>query len=145
MGVRIRVGLIALATLLAGCASSGGRAPAGGHPSGSTCTPPAGGRCAGPLPVAELAVEKSGRRLVGVFMCGGDFSARETTATVYVTYLASAVGAGGMSCARIKLAVLLTQPLGNRRVIDTTTGHAVPLKLCPDRRVQSGDPLNPCW
>lgn len=78
-------------------------------------------------------------------MCGGRFSARETPSTVYVTYVASSVGAGGMSCARVKLSATLAKPVDNRRVIDTTTGQPVPLKLCPDRRVHTGDPLDPCW
>jgi hypothetical protein len=79
-------------------------------------------------------------------MCGGRFSARETPGAVFVTYLASSVGAGGMSCARVKLSATLDQPLDNRRVIDTTTRHAVPIKFChPDRKVPTGDPLDPCW
>jgi len=146
MGVRIRATLIALVVLLAGCAGSGGRTPAGGHSSAATCTPPAGGRCPGPIAVPELAVENSGRRLVGVFMCGGRFTGRETSMAVFVTYVASAVGAGGMSCARVKLSVTLDQPLDNRRVIDTTSRRPVPITLChPGRGVPTGDPLNPCW
>jgi hypothetical protein len=50
-----------------------------------------------------------------------------------------------MSCARVKLAVTLDQPLDNRRVIDTTSRRAVPIKFChPDRRV-TDDPVDPCW
>jgi hypothetical protein len=95
--------------------------------------------------VHELAIEHGGRRLVGVFMCGGRFSARETSGAVFVTYVASAVGAGGMSCARVPLSVTLDQPLDNRHVIDTTSRHVVPIRFChPDRRV-SDDPLDPCW
>lgn len=145
MGVRIRVALVALVVLLAGCAGPGGRTPAGGHSSAASCTPPAGGRCPGPIAVPELAIENSGRRLVGVFMCGGRLTGRETALAVFVTYVASAVGAGGMSCARVKLAVTLDQPLDNRRVIDTTSRRAVPIKFChPDRRV-TDDPVDPCW
>lgn len=162
MDVRLRATLVALTVLLAGCASSAGRAPAGGGPSnspssssnasspssgpsGSSCTPPAGGRCPGPQPVSQLAVENSGRRLVGVFLCGGRLSGRETANAVYVTYIGSAVRTGGMSCARLKLSVTLAEPLDTRHVIDTTTRHTVRIRFCHPVRRASGDALDPCW
>lgn len=106
---------------LMGSACSGSSS---GSPSASHCTPPPGGRCAGPAPITtQLTVDASGRQISGVFQCGGTLAATESERQVTLTYRASAVRAGGLTCALIRVSVSLEQPLGNRTVVDGTT-HA---------------------
>ena len=57
--------------------------------------------------------------------CGGRLVSRETRSAVTLTYLASAVGPGGMSCACIRLEADLASPIGRRTLVDGTTGKAV--------------------
>lgn len=132
------VAVAAAVGLAAGCggASSGAGGPLqSASPTGTsatgttptpTCTPAGGSRCPGPQPISgSLTVDASGRHLTGVFLCGGQLSARETADRVTVTYIASAVRRGGMACARVPLVVTLQQPLGNRTVVDGANGQTV--------------------
>lgn len=107
--------------------STGGVSP--GSPTGAaSCTPPGGGRCAGPEPVGrwlvdQLGVDATGTVISGRFQCGGALEASETSSRVLLTYIASAVGFGGMACMLVPLSVQLTSPLGDRAVIDGVTGE----------------------
>jgi hypothetical protein len=65
--------------------------------------------------------------LSGTFMCGGQLVAKASTRLVTVTYVASAVSGGGMSCALVVLRVHLTAPVGTREVLDGATHK--PLEL----------------
>lgn len=106
---------------LVGSACSGGSSSS---PSTAPCTPPPGGRCAGPAPItAQLTVDASGRQIAGVFQCGGTLTATESDRQVTLTYRSSAVPAGGLTCALVRVSVSLEQPLGGRAVVDGTT-HA---------------------
>jgi hypothetical protein len=97
-----------------------------------SCRAVAGGRCAGTEPVAGLIVSADGRTLGETVNCGGRLTARETANRVIVTFTATAVGAGGMSCARVPLTVTLHAPLNRRSVVDSTCD--APVALTP------GDP-----
>jgi hypothetical protein len=104
----------------------------GSRPAATGCHPGAGGRCAGAEPVAAALVGSlhptPDRRTVwGRFPCGGRLTARETAQQVALTYVASAVGHGAMSCALVPLAVVLAEPLGHRRVVDAETGQVLRL------------------
>lgn len=106
-------------TSLASSACSGSSAAPG---AGAACTPPPGGRCGGPAAITqELTVDSSGRQISGVFQCGGTLTAAETDTAVTLTYRASAVPAGGLTCALIRLSVTLHRPLGGRTLVDGTT------------------------
>jgi hypothetical protein len=63
-------------------------------------------------------------------MCGGWLRASETATSVRVTYVAGAVGPGAMSCALVRLTARLAQPLGNREVLDTTSGDRLMVTHC---------------
>ena len=91
------------------------------------CSPPAGGRCAGPRPIGsgQLVESRDGLTLSGRFLCGGRLGETETSSEVVVTYEASAVGAGAMSCANVPLSVTLTRALGNRTVLDGVTRRPI--------------------
>jgi hypothetical protein len=65
--------------------------------------------------------------LSDTFACGGRLTADESSSRVVVTYVASAVGAGAMSCAAIVLRVRLAAPLAGRPVIDGVTHRPIPL------------------
>ena len=94
-----------------------------------TCVPPAGGRCPGPEPIYSLHLDRTGTVLSATFACGGRLTADESTSDVVVTYFASAVGAGAMSCAAVVLRVRLATPLDGRRLTDGATHtliHLVP-------------------
>ena len=70
----------------------------------------------GPLVVAADGLTLSGR-----FGCGGSLAAVETTDQVTLTFIAAAVGAGGLSCGLVALRVGLHRPLGSRVVVDGVT------------------------
>jgi hypothetical protein len=115
-----------------------GGAAAGCALSGASCTPPAGGRCEGPLPLARsgadnqirLGITPDGRTLTAVVPCGGSLRIRQGS-QVRLTWIASAVGAGGMSCASIALTAVLAQPLGGRELLDGATGTLLRPIECP--------------
>ena len=122
-----------------GCATSG-------------CTPQAGGRCAGPEPIPPdlwpgtarsgrlldgPAVSPDGRTIIVFVECGGRLVVRESRDEVLVTWIASAVGAGGMSCAEVALTVYLRQPLGSRRLVDGVTGARLHPSVCRSASGQS--------
>lgn len=92
--------------------------------------PPAGGRCGGPEPLQAVSVGADDRRLATVVMCGGSLRLSETPNAVLVTYVASAVGPGAMSCARVRLTARLAAPLARRPVVDATSGDRVPVTQC---------------
>ena|SRR5947209_51272 len=121
-----RLGLLATAGLIvAGCSSGGAVTPPPSFP--FECSPPGGGRCGGPHALPDLHLDATDRGLHGTFLCGGTLSASETKSRVVVTYFASSVGAGGMACAMVPLAVHLHAPLGDRHVVDGATGDPVVL------------------
>jgi hypothetical protein len=120
--------------ILAMVAVAGLAACSSGSPKASTstmtCRPPAGGRCAGPAPVPSwlygpLALAADGRTISGRFQCGGRLAATETAAQVRLTFIASSVGTGGLSCALESLNVQLHGELGSRAVIDGVTHQAL--------------------
>jgi hypothetical protein len=92
-----------------------------------SCLPPAGGRCPGPERIYSLHLDRTGRVLSGTFACGGRLTADESTSDVVVTYFASAVGAGAMSCAEVVLRVRLATPLAGRRLTDGSTHRLIQL------------------
>ncbi len=93
----------------------------------SSCAPLGGGRCAGPEAVTDaivgqLSADSAGTTISGRFQCGGELTASETSSHVVLTYVASAVTAGGMACAVVPLSVQLKAPLGSRTLIDGVSG-----------------------
>jgi len=127
--------MIMMLLMAGGCAKSGT----------SGCTPQGGGRCAGPEPIPPdlwqgtahsgrllegPAVSPDGRTIIAAVECGGRLVARESRDEVVVTYIASAVGAGGMSCAEVALTAYLRQPLGSRRLVDGVTGARLHPAVC---------------
>src|SRR5581483_6805765 len=111
------LGMAATVIPVAGCAATG-------------CTPPAGGRCAGPAPISTwlhgpLTLSADGRTISGRFGCGGRLSADETPSTVTITFHASAVKTAGLSCAMIELQVRIRAVLGARVVKDGVTGEVL--------------------
>lgn len=117
---------------LTACALSAGTTASIAALTDGPCSAPAGGRCAGPEPVAELVVSADGRTLGETVNCGGRLSARERADHVTVTFTVTSAGAGTMSCPRGALTVTLHAPLNGRTVIDATTGEVI--------AVSSGDP-----
>ena len=77
-----------------------------------------------------VAVFPDGRTIVAVVLCGSRLVARETQGEVLVTWVASAVGPGGMSCARIPLTAHLRRSLGTRRLVDGVTGAQLRPTVC---------------
>ena len=127
-------GMITMLLMVGGCAATG-------------CTPPAGGRCAGPLPLPPdqletpskllytgVGVSPDGRTIIVAVECGGRLVARERKNEVLLTWIASAVGAGAMSCAGVPLTAHLRRPLGGRPVIDGVTGTRLHPLVCHLRR-----------
>lgn len=110
--------------------------------SGTThCEPPAGGRCAGPEPLMVTAggaygvgVTADDRTVVAVVPCGGRLEVKESATAVTLTWIASAVGAGAMSCAIVPLAKRLRSPLGARHLVDGPTGDRLPVGQCRPNR-----------
>jgi hypothetical protein len=99
----------------------------------TTCTPPAGGRCPGPAPIppVQISADPTERQLSGVFMCGGELTASETSTRVTLVYTASAVSAGAGSCRSVTLDARLSSPIGGRSVIDGTTGEPLLVQSTP--------------
>jgi hypothetical protein len=131
-----------LATALlsaAGCASSGVTHPgASVHvlPSPPTSPTPshvvdgckfiAGGRCGGPTAISIPIYVREGEHVLHArFMCGGKLQAAETSTEVRLTWVASRVGSGAMSCAMVDLAAQLPSALGNRSVVDAVSGRTL--------------------
>lgn len=141
-GKRFGTGVLTLLVLLAtgacsSATSSGGATrtstipPPSSVPPTTPCVPPAGGRCGGPAPVERwlvgpLLVSADGRTLAGRFQCGGRLSAREAPGQVTLTFVASSVGAGAMSCALVPVSVALRSPLGTRTLVDGVTHQVLP-------------------
>jgi hypothetical protein len=110
------------------------------------CEVRAGGRCAGPEPMPLVrtsprgnhrvlvygpALTPDGRTLLVTTMCGGALRVKESPQEVVVTYVASDVGAGGMTCALVPLRAQFAQPLGGRPLFDGVTHQQVwPVRLC---------------
>jgi len=132
-------GMITMLLMVGGCAATG-------------CTPPGGGgRCAGPLPlppdqleiprnviVSGVGVSPDGRTIIVFALCGGRLVARESKNEVLLTWIASAVGAGGMSCPMTPLIAHLRRPLAGRPVIDGVTRTRVHPPVCkPDPRLST--------
>jgi hypothetical protein len=123
--------MITMLLMVGGCATSG-------------CTPLAGGRCAGPEPIplytwpgtprtplyAGPAVSPDGRTIIVIVPCGGRLVVHESQDEVLITWIASALGAGVMSCAEVALTVHLRQPLGSRRLVDSVTGARLHPPVC---------------
>lgn len=128
MNRRLLLLLVLSVLALSGCASRAAASPDPGptrSPS-STCSPPAGGRCAADVAwPGAIRLSPDGQRLHGVVGCGGTLRATETTATVTITLHVGAMGPGMMSCAMIDVGVRLAQPLGSRTVVDGVSGHHV--------------------
>ena len=146
MGVIGRAGVLlaCVALVLVACANPTGTAGVPAAPSATSCAPPAGGRCEGPEPIESMVVSANGRRLATVVMCGGWLRVSETTSVVQVTYVASAVGAGAMSCARVRLTAGLARPLADRAVVDATRGDRVAVTHCGPPARARGDVLTAC-
>jgi len=92
----VAVGLLATLLPLVGC--------------GATCHPSGGGRCAGPTPIAgsingPLTLTADGRTLSGFFLCGGRLAVSQSPTQVTLTYIASAVRGGGLTCPTVPLRV----------------------------------------
>jgi len=117
--------LVLVGTLLAGPAQLPS-AP-GDPPPTPECGQVGGGRCAGPTPISPgvVSVAADGRTLMGAFACGGSLSASESQTQVRVTYTASAVQAGGLSCTSLILTVTLAAPLGSRTLVDGVNGASL--------------------
>ncbi|MDE3205839.1 MAG: hypothetical protein KGQ66_16650 [Acidobacteriota bacterium] len=120
----LRILLTAALVGVAGGCSSG--TASGPTPPTTICQPAGGNRCAGPAPVqtwlyGPLVVAADGLTLSGRFECGGSLEAVETNDQVTLTFIAAAVGAGGLSCALVPLRVGLHHPLGSRAVVDGVT------------------------
>jgi hypothetical protein len=75
-------------------------------------------------------VSPDGRTIIAVVECGGRLVARESRDEVVVTYIASAVEPGGMSCGIVALTAHLRQPLGSRRLVDGVTGARLHPPVC---------------
>jgi hypothetical protein len=118
--------LVVLLVALTGCAWHQAAASPPTSPSPTSCSPPAGGRCAADVTwPGPIHVSPDGRRLHGVVGCGGTLHATETADRVTITLHVGAMGPGMMSCAMVDVGVRLATPLGQRTVIDGVTGHVV--------------------
>jgi hypothetical protein len=92
----------------------------------SSCTPPAGGRCAGDVAWhGPIHLSADGRRLHARVSCGGVLHATENPTTVTVRLHVGAMGPGSMSCAVPDLGVRLASPLGDRTVVDAVSGQTL--------------------
>lgn len=92
---------------------------------GPSCSPPAGGRCRHPMPVdgGSVAPSADGRTLSIMTNCGGTLTASRTPTRVTLTYTASAVGKGGLACARRPISVILDTPVGSLPIYDSVSGQ----------------------
>lgn len=123
----------------AGCSSDA--SPAGGDRTSVSppthCVAQGGARCPGPAPVNSAIIghlylaSRSQLTLFGDFQCGGHLRATESAHRVVITYVASRVRPGGMACAKVRLSVALDAPLKGRTVIDSVTGHRLPVGVKP--------------
>lgn len=125
-----RTPLILAVVVAAGLASACDSGTPSASPPTTSCQPPAGGRCAGPAPIASwlngpLTLSADGRTISGRFICGGRLVTNETAVRVEVTLIAPAGGPGSMSCALVPLSVQLQAPLGGRAVVDGVTRQAL--------------------
>jgi hypothetical protein len=92
----------------------------------SSCTPPAGGRCAGDVAWhGPIHLSADGRRFHARVSCGGVLHATENPTTVTVRLHVGAMGPGSMSCAVPDLGVRLASPLGDRTVVDAVSGQTL--------------------
>jgi hypothetical protein len=106
--------------LLVGCGDHASATPE------SSCTPPPGGRCAGDVAwPGAIHVSSDGRRLTGIVSCGGTLTETETTDRVTIRLHVGAMGPGTMSCARVRVGVGLSAPLGDRTVVDAVSSRTV--------------------
>ena len=86
----------------------------------------AGGRPAGPQELGtDLTVSADGLHLGAALCGGGTLKAAESPTAVTVTFLASAIDGGGMTCRLFPEEVALEAPLGGRKVIDGVNGKPV--------------------
>ncbi|MDX6358171.1 MAG: hypothetical protein QOH37_1225 [Nocardioidaceae bacterium] len=125
MSRRLFLPLLLLVVVLSACTSHAAAAP---HPTPSptSCTPPAGGRCAADVGwPGPIQLSADGRRLHGIINCGGTLHAAETADEVTITLHVAAMGPGTMSCARVDVWVRLATPLGQRTVVDAVSGRPV--------------------
>jgi hypothetical protein len=132
---RLLLPLVLAVLALSGCAFGAAAAPnTAPTPSPtSTCTPPAGGRCAADVAWSgAIHVSPDGQRLHGVVGCGGTLRAIETADTVTITLHVGAMGPGMMSCAMVDVGVRLARPLGSRSVVDGVSGHDVTVLRHPN-------------
>jgi hypothetical protein len=83
----------------------------------------------GRLTVGAVAITPDGRTLTVVVLCGGKLTVREGT-QVFITWIASAVGPGAMSCATVALTARLQRPLARRPLVDTVTGRTLRPVVC---------------
>jgi hypothetical protein len=93
---------------------------------GSSCVPPAGGRCARDVAwPGAIDLTSDGRRLHGRIVCGGTLSATETADRVTIRLHVAAMPPGTMSCALRDVGVRLTSALGGRPVVDAVSGQTL--------------------
>lgn len=119
---RLLVPLILLLLALSGCRWQ----VSPESPAGTSCSPPAGGRCAADVAWrGPLVLSTDELRLHGGVGCGGTLRADETADTVTITLHVAALGPGMRSCALVDVGVRLHAPLGGRTVVDGVTGHEV--------------------
>lgn len=78
--------------------------------------------------VGPLTIASDGRTVSGRFQCGGRLIAEETPTRVTLTFVAGAVGSGGLSCALVPLEVVLHANLGSRVVEDGVTHQAISIQ-----------------
>lgn len=123
---RLLPALAVFVLLFTGCGTHGAGASGTPDPSPTTCTPPAGGRCAGDVAWrGPISLASDGRTLYGTVICGGTLHATESPDRVDLLLHVGAVPRGGMTCARVKTAVRLSEPLGSRPVYDAVTGARI--------------------
>jgi len=119
-------------TRTASSASSIATSASAVRPAAPDCNPSAGGRCAGPAPIARwlsgpLTLSADGRTISGDFECGGALTESESQHEVTLTFVADAVEAGALSCDKSSLTANLRTALGDRALVDGTTHQ--PLSL----------------
>lgn len=74
----------------------------------------------GPIQLAP-----DGRTLHGIVLCGGTLDATESAGRVDLRLHVGAIGPGGMMCARARVSVRLSEPLGGRPVYDAVSGDRI--------------------
>jgi hypothetical protein len=102
-------------------------------PPRTTCTPPAGGRCAADVAwPGEISLSPDGRTLSGPVLCGGTLHDIDSPDRVTLRLHLGAVGPGAMSCARVEVSIRLAEPLGGRPVYDAVSGDRIPVGRAPE-------------